>query len=723
MVEQTSRAPQAESDSDEIDLRELVATLLDGKWWIAGFAGAFLALGLLYAFLARPVYRADVLMQIKKPQSILAGLNKIQEMLGSPPSADTEIQIIRSRAVLLNAIAARDLTVSARPDEFPIFGRFFASGHPSADIASLNVPEDWYGKKLKLEAGTAGQYTLYSPGGQALIHGQVGQPQKTTQVGDDAAITIAQLDARPGTEFTVVKQPALKVYRQLNEKLDVAEQGLDTGVLLMTLEGHNPVTIAATLNAIANAYVAESARLEALQATKSLQFVNNQLPLLQNQTNEAQAALSAYEARQGRVEMSLEAKAMLDQAAQVQEQLTKINLQDAQLSQQFTPDYPAIQALDQQRASLLAQKARIETDIRSLPETQQQLVALTRDAKVANDVYSYMLGKAEEFKIQQAGSIGNARIIDLAVPPIKPVAPRKALIAVIALCLGLLIGVIVVFVRRAFLSGIDDPDVLERGLGLPVYAVVPHSKTQAKQAVREAELHHGHIPVLAVSEPQDPAVEALRSLRTSLNFALAGAANRIITLGGPRPDVGKSFVTVNLAHVLADAGKRVLIVDADLRRGHLHQYFGQPREPGLSQVLSGEAKLESCVVPSKAKTGITLLPTGVLPPNPSELLMSERFSKLLETVGSGYDMVLMDLPPYLAVTDGLIVSAQAATNLLVLRAGVHPLREVEHMLGRLRQNKIAITGFVLNNQMPRAAAYGYRKYGYAYSYKYSKQKP
>ena len=718
MAEQTAPKLRAESDSDEIDLRELVATLLDGKWWIAGFAGAFLALGLLYAFLARPVYRADVLMQIKKPQSILAGLNKIQEMLGSPPSADTEIQIIRSRAVLLNAIAARDLTVSARRDEFPVFGRFFASGNPSANIGSLDVPREWYGKKLKLKAGAAGQYTLYSPGGETLINGQVDQTEKTVFAGDDAGITVSQLDARPGTAFTVIKQPALKVYRQLNKKLDVAEQGQETGVLLMTLDGHDPAAIAATLNAIANAYVAESARLEALQATKSLQFVNNQLPLLQNQANAAQAALSAYETKQGRVEMSLEAKAMLDQAAQVQEQLTKINLQNAQLSQQFTPDYPAIQALDQQRQSLLTQKAKVEAAIRSLPQTQQQLVALTRDAKVANDVYSYLLGKAEEFKIQQAGSIGNARIIDLAVPPIKPVKPRKLLIAELAVLLGCAFGVGIVFVKRAFSKGIVDVEVLERSFGLPVYAVVPHSAVQVKSTVHQAKLHHVSVPVLAVIEPQDPAVEAMRSLRTSLNFALAGAANRIITLGGPRPDVGKSFVTVNLAHVLADAGRRVLVVDADLRRGHLHQYFGVAREPGLSQVLSGESSLESCMVPSKAKAGITLLPTGVLPPNPSELLMGERFSRLLATAGSGYDMVLMDLPPYLAVTDGLIVASQAATNLLVLRAGIHPLREIEHTLSRLRQDNIRVTGFVLNDQIRQAAAYSYRKYGYVYNYKY-----
>lgn len=722
MPDEPRQTPVSEPESDEIDLREIVANLLDGKWWILGFAGVFLACGLLYAFLARPMYRADVLLQIKKPENILSGLNKIQEMLGSPPSADTEIQIIRSRAVLMNAIAARDLTISAQPKEFPLIGRFFVSGDPTVEVDSLQVPEDWYGKKLKLTAGEAGQYTLSSPSGETLIRGQVGQAEKTALSGDDAAITVAQLDARPGTTFTLVKQPALKVYRALNEKLNVSERGLETGVLLMTLEGHDPVSIAATLNAVADAYVAESARLQSLQATKSLQFINQQLPLLQAQTNQTQAALSAYEARQGRVEMSLESQALLTQATQVQEQLMRINLQNAQLSQQFTPDYPAIQAINQQRASLLAQQTKIENLIRSLPQTQQQLVALSRDAKVANDVYSYLLGKAEEFKIQQAGSIGDARIIDFAVPPITPVKPRKIQTAAIALILGLFLGGVFVLIRHYFMSGVSDPDTLEHHLGLPAYALVPHSHSQARFGNRRAAERGEPLPVLAITEPRDMAIEALRSLRTSLNFALGGARNRYISLGGPRPGVGKSFVTVNLAHVLADVGKRVLIVDADLRRGHLHQYFSASRQPGLSQILSGEFQPERCLVPSKTHANVTLLPTGVLPPNPSELLMNARFGRLLEEFGLRADLVLIDLPPYLAVTDGLIVAAQTAINLVVLHAGLHPLREIEHVAGLLRHNHIAITGFVLNDLSPRSMNYGYWKYGYAYIYKYSNKR-
>lgn len=710
-----------EPQSEEIDLRELIAALLDGKWWILGCGLAFLVLGVLYVFLAHPVYRADVLMQIKKPTDVLSGLNKVQELLGAPPEANTEIQIIRSRAVLLPAIAARDLTVSATPREVPVLGRLFVRGDPSIHIAALDGPASWQGRELRLVAQGGDQYVLYSPGGVQLLAGRVGQTERIAQPPGDIAVDVSELDARTGTAFSVRVQPALLVYQQLDRKLQISTQGSNTGVLLMTLEGKDPVAIAETLNAIANSYVAESARLQAAQATKSLQFVNGQLPQLQNQSNAAQAALSAYEASQGRVEMSLEAKAMLDQAAAVQEQLTKVNLQEAQLSQQFTQDYPALQALEQQRETLLAQKAKVQSTIRSLPETQRRLVALTRDATVANDVYSYLLGKSEEFKIQQAASIGNARIVDLAVPPLKAVKPNKRLFVSIALILGLFVGVGVVFLRRLFSGGVDDPDMLEHALGLPVYAVVPHSKAQARLHMAQDHVYRRDIPILAVSDPQDTSVEALRSLRTSLNFALASADNRIVTLGGPRPGVGKSFVAVNLGYVVADTGSRVLIVDADMRRGHLNYYFGVERHPGLSQVLSGEFTLESCVVPSKSKGSVDLLPTGILPPDPSVLLMGERFKKLLASAATSYDMVLIDLPPYLAVADGLIVAGQAATNPVVLRAGLHPLREVDHVVARLRQNGASVTGFVLNDLMPRAAAYGYRKYGYSYNYKYSRK--
>ena len=709
-------------DSGEVDLRELIAMLLDGKWWIAGFAAVALLLGLVYAFTARPVYRADVLLQIKKPEDVLSGLNKIQEMLGNPPPAATEIQIIRSRAVLLNAISARNLTVSIKPDEFPLFGRFFVSAEPSANVAALDIPQDWYDRKLKLVVGDAGSYILYAPGGKSLIQGQIGQLEKTSIAGDDANINVAQLDARPGTVFTVVKEPALTVYRALDKRLVLAEQGTGTGVIMMTLEGHDPVAIAATLNAIATAYVAESARLQSMSAANSLEFISSQLPVLQKQANQAEAALSTYETRQGRVEMSIEATALLNQASKVQEQLTEVKLQNAQLSQQFTPDYPAIQALEQQRQSLLAQQTKIESLIRSLPQTQQQLVALTRDATVANDVYSYLLGKAEEFKIQQAGAIGNARIIDMAVPPSLPVKPRKAMIAALALLLGLFLGAGLTLFRRIFMNGIADPGTIERHISLPVYAVVPHSAFQARVAVKHAEAHGGEIPVLTLQEPTSLTIEALRSLRTSLNFALAEASNRVLTIGGPRPAVGKSFVTVNLAFLLADAGKKVLIIDADLRRGHLHQYFAAPRQPGLSQILSGEFTFERCLLTSGKHADVALIPTGVLPPNPSELLMNGRFARLLESIRSTYDLIILDLPPYLAVTDGLIVAAHAATNLMVLRAGIHSLHEIEHVVGGLHKNRITVTGFVLNDLTSRSAVYGNRKYGYSYSYKYSSKR-
>lgn len=722
MADQPQMTPPSEQDSDEIDLREIVASLLDGKWWILGCAGVFLAVGLLYAFLARPVYQANVLLQVKQHQSILAGLQNLQEMLGQPPPADAEIQIIRSRAVLLKAIADRNLSVAVRPDLFPVFGRFFVSGEPSVDIASLDVPQNWYRKSLTLTAGVAGQYTLDSPAGEKLVQGQVGQTATATRPGDAVAINVSSLDAKPGFQFKLTKLNPLSVYKSLLNSLDVSEQGHDTGILLMTLEGHDPVAVAATLNAIAQSYVDESITLQTLQAKKSLDFISAQLPAVQTQANQAESDLSAYQAKKGSVDMTLEAKALVDQASKVQAQLTELNLQSAELSQQFTSNNPAVLALNAKQQDLLNQKQKIDAAIRALPQTQQDLIGLEREVKVSNQVYTYLLNRSEQFKIEQAGSTGSARIIDTAVPPIKPVKPMKALVAALALFLGLFTGVVIVFLRRAFSGGIDDPDILERQLGMPVYAVVPHSKAQARHTVKDAELHHRAIPVLAVAEPQDMAVEALRSLRTSLNFALAGAGNRVITFGGPRPDVGKSFVTVNLAHVLADAGKRVLIIDADLRRGHLHLYFGAPRQPGLSQILSGEKALDACVVPSKSKPGVALLTTGILPPNPSELLMGERFTQLLEQAGASYDMVLVDLPPFLAVTDGLIIAAQAATNLVVLRAGVHPLREVEHVLGRLRQNNVTATGIVLNNLMPRSAAYGYRKYGYAYSYTYPGKK-
>jgi tyrosine-protein kinase Etk/Wzc len=217
--------------------------------------------------------------------------------------------------------------------------------------------------------------------------------------------------------------------------------------------------------------------------------------------------------------------------------------------------------------------------------------------------------------------------------------------------------------------------------------------------------------VLVKTHPGDLAVEALRSLRTSLQLALAAGRSNVVAVMGPSPSVGKTFVSVNLAHLLADAGSRVLLVDADLRKGMLHRQLGKPRSPGLSEILQGDEHVYDveCVTPH-----LHFVACGEAPANPSELLSTRRLDQFLEAVSPDFDVVIVDTAPVLAVTDGVLAGRRAGTTLLVLRAGQHPLREITGALKQMAQNGVEPCALVINGMRAQAADYSNVKYGRSY---------
>ncbi|XHF15060.1 polysaccharide biosynthesis tyrosine autokinase [Archangium gephyra] len=237
---------------------------------------------------------------------------------------------------------------------------------------------------------------------------------------------------------------------------------------------------------------------------------------------------------------------------------------------------------------------------------------------------------------------------------------------------------------------------------MPVYATIPLGGGASRRSRWKRASERGLFPILAETQPRDLVVESLRGLRTRLLLSLKDAPNNVISLTGPSPGVGKSFVSVNLAWVLADCGKRVLLVDANLRGGWLHRCFQAERSHGLSEVLAGTAELEQAILPVPGRS-LSFLAAGALPPNPAELLLSDRFTELVARMSAGYDLVLFDTPPILAVTDAALVGRHAGVNLAVVRAGAHPMGEVAAALGRLEQNGVRVQGIIFNG-VPRSSA-------------------
>jgi tyrosine-protein kinase Etk/Wzc len=469
------------------------------------------------------------------------------------------------------------------------------------------------------------------------------------------------------------------------------------------------------LDDILNTYVRQNVERRSAEAEKTLAFLETQLPALKTQVDSAEAAYNNYRQSRGSLDLSLETQGILKSLVDVENAAVLLKQERDELRQNFTPEHPRIQAVDSKLLRLNERRKQFEVDVSRLPDTQQTVLRLARDVEVSNKLYTELLNTAQQLRVSKAGTIGDVRVIDTAAVAREPVGAKPLAIMGIAVLLGLLVSLVVIWLLRSLRVLVEDPEVIESQLGLPVYATVPHSKAEV-DLNRKAQFGTGEL--LAILYPQDDAVESLRGLRTTLHFALLDAQRNSILITGSSPGLGKSFISKNLATVLAQVDKRVVIVDGDLRRGHLHKEFGVERGLGLSEYVAGQASLDDILKPTLVPR-LSLVTTGQIPPNPSELLMHSRFTGLLDDLAARFDTVIVDAPPVLAVSDAAIIGRHVGATLMVARAGKHPIRELEQAVKRLNQAGVQVKGFVFNdlNVSRQSYRYGYKGYVYRYSYK------
>lgn len=733
-----NRTTQDQS-GQEIDLMALLGTLIDRKYFIAAITAAFMAVGVFYAVFATPVYQATAMIQVEDGGASVPGFDDMAGMFESTSAAVTEIELLKSRSVIGEAVDTLKLDIVAEPKLFPVIGNrafrkytpmqaddvaepsfgasSFAWGGEKIDVFRFDVPHTAIGVGFTLVAGEGSDksksYTLLNGEGDVILQGKVGEELTNGKFN----LTVRSLIARPGTEFTIVRKDRLNTILDLQAAIGASEKGKDSGIINLSLQSENTQYAEKVLDKVASIYVRRNVERNSAEAQKSLEFLEVQLPEVKKQLEFAEQRFNDYQIKRQSINITLETQGVLEQVVELETKLQELELKRLELSRKFKESHPTYQGVLEQIEAVQKQKQNLVGEVGNLPETQQELLRLKRDVEVSNQIYTLLLSKTQELDIVRAGTVGNVRIIDHAeVNTSKPVKPKKALIVVMATMLGGMLAVAIVLVQKAIHKGVEDPNEIE-ALGLPVYASVPYSDYQDKLTGFNRAKKGRNKPksILAVDNPADLSIEALRSLRTSLHFAMMEAKNNIIAISGPSPGVGKSFISVNLATVLAQSGKKVLIIDADMRKGYLQTQFGMKWDDGLSDLLSGRLTLEQVTKTSQVQD-LDVITRGQIPPNPSELLMHSNFTKLVEQVKDKYDIVIIDTPPILAVTDPAIVSAHTGTTLLVARFGQNHAREIELTRNRFEQNGIDVKGVVFNGVVKKASnAYGY--YGY-YNYEY-----
>ncbi|EPT2232503.1 polysaccharide biosynthesis tyrosine autokinase, partial [Klebsiella pneumoniae] len=535
---------------------------------------------------------------------------------------------------------------------------------------------------------------------------------------DKLRILITEINAEPGASFEVKYLSRLKAINNLLEAFNVSDQGKDTGMLGLTLTGTDPNLISKTLNSIANNYLEQNVERQAAQDAKSLDFLNQQLPKVRADLDIAEDKLNSYRKEKDSVDLSMEAKSVLDQIVNVDNQLNELTFREAEISQLYTKEHPTYKALIEKRQTLQQEKTKLNKRVSGMPSTQQEVLRLSRDVESGRAVYLQLLNRQQELSIAKSSAIGNVRIVDDSITDPKPIKPKKILICIIGFILGLFFSVALIMLRFLLRRGIESPEQLEE-MGINVYASIPVSEWLLKASDKRKRKNNESDKLLAVENPTDLAVEAIRSLRTSLHFAMLEAKNNVLMISGASPNAGKTFVSTNLAATISLANKSVLFIDADLRKGYVHKMLGNEGKSGLSDILSGQANVEETII-SVPDGQFDYIGRGQVPPNPAELLMHPRFEKLLAWASAKYDLVIIDTPPILAVTDAAIIGRYAGTTLLVARFESNTVKEIEVSITRFEQSGVNVKGCILNGVVKKASSYygyGYSYYGYNYSNK------
>lgn len=719
---------------DTIDLKEFFFAIIAQWRLIALCIVLSLICALLYLRVSHDIYSVDALVQVEDSKGAGAAAllgEELSKVVDQKSPSQAEIEILKSRLVLGSVIQALhlDLNISSVEDtfsnrllhkldyesEYTPKSVIFQDGLKWFEIKDYEIPNKYLDKKLRLKFNNNKVTFIDTETDEPILLATLNQLNEIKNDDGLWKIFVSSTD-QLNTDFFIEKKSLPAAVKALSLNYSVSERGKLTGILSLNLQGQDKEHITKVLNAILSAYSAQNVARRSAETAQTLKFLDEQLPELKKQLDDAEREFNKFRQQYNTVDVTKESELYLTQSINLETKKIELQQQQADLAAKYTSEHPAMREINAQLAALNKQISDLNGTLKRLPDLQRQYLQLYREVEVKTQLYTALLNSYQQLRIAKAGEIGNVRIVDTAVEPVEPIKPRKLQILILSIFLGGFLGTLLALLRNMLRTGVKDSTQIEREFDLPVYATVPRSPIQeTRMSILKKKKS---IPILAVKHSDDIAIESLRSIRTAIHFALASAKNNIIMIAGPAPEVGKSFISTNLATIFAQSDKTVLLIDADMRRGYMHKYFDVEVKPGLSEFLSNQAEL-SQVIHQTEVNGLNVITRGKSPTNPSEMLGSQKFKALLDELSQQYDHIIIDTPPILAVTDGIIISQYAGVNLLIARYSKSQMKELELSLNRFEQAGVKVNGFILND-IQRTSGAGY-SYNYAYAYKANKE--
>lgn len=732
MAKTNNNSSFQEEKGFSISFSEILENLIYYRIVFFIIAGVVFSLSLVYALLATPVYRADVLIQVEdKKSSALGGalqdVSKAFEIQSSPIPG--QIEIFKSRSVIGRAVNSLFLHTDVKVENrIPLIGGLiyrllsksddglaippvswakFGWGGEDLVFESYNIPASYQKKPLYLVVGEQGCWNLYNDDDQLVATGRVGV--ETLSEDGQWQINIKMLRANAGTEFKLVRYSLLSRTQQITSRLEAKEAGKLSGLFRVSFEDPNPAFAQRLLNAVSQSYVDQNTERRAEEADKTLKFLTKKLPELADKMSTAETAFSDFRNREATIDVPGEIRALLDQSVAIEKERMLAEIKKSEMMQHYQPSHPYVKAINSQLSQLKAENTSLQKQISSLPQTQQEYLSYARDAEISTKLYMSLLDTAQQLQVTKAGTVGNVAVIDYAVTPEQPAKPNKIMIVAAGGFIGLVLGVLGANILGIIMGNVRDPKRLEEAVGLKMLAILPLSKEQ-EEALAIKKKYESYL--LAEKYPNTPAVEAFRNLRIALQFALINKSRqKVVLITSATPGQGKSYISANLSYLVAASGKKVLLIDADIRRSSLTNYFPIGMAEGISDVLQVKTKLEKVLI-KDIYPNLDIIPAGLPANNPGELFVEGLLDEIIQWAAENYQLVIIDSPPVLPVNDSVVLSKMADVTMFVIRQDKVSLHEINESIELFQKSGGVPDGLVFNSFRPSQILYGMAQYGY-----------
>ena len=732
-----------EKYSKDIDLLALMLVILRGWKVIALFTLLGLTIAVLYSRYENPTFKSTALIQItEKSKGISALGTNISDLVGDEVSkADAEAELIKSHMVLKPVVDLLHLSIRLSDPEVSALDRIkndrthtqinlpegvsLKTEDGQVQVSQFNVSQGYLNQPFTLTKSNTG-FVLSN--GFDDFKGQLNQAHYFKGSDGIIQITVTELP-NANHPITLVKKSLPDTVDSINSTLVVAEKIKQTGIVELSLTGVNQQQVSLILKEIIQSYINQNQSQGSEEINNTLTFMDTQIPVLQQKLEDSETVFNNFREKYGTIDISQEAGLLVTENSQIDAQLNELDLKKADLTTYYTEEHPLVLKINDQIKVLNDRKQEINSKISKLPGVQREFLKLAADTEINREIYLTMLKNYEQLKIVRAGQIGYARIIDLPVSTFRAIAPKKQQIIMSGTILGLIIGAMLALFRNMLRNPVKDPEHLEAKTGVPVIATIPRSASMTRLGKNKKAPNR----LLAYTDANSLSYEAIKSLRTHLMFGMpkngkVGQRARVILISGESPGVGKSFISSNLSEVFAQLNKKVLIIDADMRLGELHNVFNIDQKSGLADYLSqnnlqsndglqADNTLSNFVHPTNLDN-IDFMPRGQQPHNPTTLLASDRFRELMSELSAYYDFIILDTPPILAASDALIISEYADKLLMVTRYNKSIEGQLVYAIKQLAKDGVQVDGIVLNDMQQGIM----NKYSYHYSYAYGNNK-